>query len=103
MTCEEIDLIFVTCEEIDLKDLEKTDKSLLCNILEAPITTPKEYLYLETGTIPMMDILKCRRINYLYYILTCKQDEMLPKFLSSGKETKQRWLDRNCPTRFERL
>ena len=64
--------------EDDLKDLKKADKILLPKILEAPEKTCVEYLYLETGAMPIQDILKCRRVNYLHYILTCNQDEMLP-------------------------
>ena len=30
-------------------------------------------------TIPILDILKSRRINYLYYILSSNQNEMLPR------------------------
>ena len=33
--------------------LESVDKALLISILEAHIKTPKEFLHLETGTIPL--------------------------------------------------
>ena len=48
-------------------------------ILSIPTTTSIELLYLETGSIPLMNILKCRRINYLHYILNSSPNEILYK------------------------
>ena len=39
--------------ESDLRSLEKVDESLLCKILETPISTPWEILYLELGVMPI--------------------------------------------------
>ena len=59
------------------------------------MTTPTEYLYLETGTIPILYILKCRRINYLYYLLTCNQEEMLAKVFRAQmrRPSKGDWIE----------
>ena len=37
------------------------------------MSTPKEMVYLELGLIPLREIIKQRRLNFLHYILT--QDE----------------------------
>ena len=48
--------------------------------MNAPITTPKEALYLELGVIPPSTIIKIKRVNYLHYLLIKEQTEMLSKF-----------------------
>ena len=79
-----INLVLINSEvwhpvnENNLKDLKKADKSLFRIFLESPSTTPVEFLYLETGTIPILNVLKCRRIKYLHYILWYDENEMLP-------------------------
>ena len=80
-------------QENSIKNLEKADKILLRKILSTPSTTSIELLYLETGSIPLMDILKCRRINYLHYILNSDSSEMLYKvFISQIRNpTKGDW------------
>lgn len=70
--------VWHSVREDDLKYLKKADKILLRKILATPSTTCVQLLYLETGAIPIEDILKCRRLNFLHYILNCKQNEMLP-------------------------
>ena len=53
----------------DIDTLESVDESLWRKILETPISTPKEMLYLEMGVIPIRYIIKMRRLNFLQYIL----------------------------------
>ena len=57
--------------ELDL--IETIDVSLLRSLLHAPKGTTKEILYLELGCIPFRDIIRKRRLNFLYYIL--KEDD----------------------------
>ena len=49
--------------------LEKVDQSLLRQILNAHKGTPIEFLYLETGCVPINWIVAQRRISYLLNIL----------------------------------
>ena len=39
--------------------------------------TPLETLYLETGCVPIRFILKSRRLNFLHYILSDREDSLL--------------------------
>ena len=64
----------------DIKQLESLDLSLLRQILNAPISVPKESLYLELGILNIETILKARRLNYLHYLVTRNPEEMLFKF-----------------------
>jgi len=63
----------------DVTTLEKVDQSLLRSILGAHKGTPKDLLYLETGTIPIRWILLQRRINFLKHILSRDKDELIRK------------------------
>ena len=74
----------------DIKKLEDLDRHLLRRILKAPISTPKEALYLELGIMPIEIIIKARRINYFYYLLNRDKNEMISKFFMT------QWLN---PTR----
>ena len=58
-----------------IKKLESVDEVLLRGILNAHIKTPKEFLHLETGTIPLKWIIAQRRLNYLKHILSRDSDE----------------------------
>ena len=53
---------------VHIVKLEQLDESLLQGILNAHRRTAKEFLYLETGAIPIRYILAQRRINYLRHI-----------------------------------
>ena len=66
--------------------LEKVDQSLLRGILKANKGTPTEYLYLETGCVPIKWIIKQRRINYLQHILDRKDEELVKKVFEAQKE-----------------
>ena len=63
--------------EAQITRLEEVDKILLRKILNAHSKTPRESLYLETGTIPLRYLIKSRRIMYLHHILTRKPDALL--------------------------
>ena len=52
-----------------IKNLETFDEDLLRKFLKAHGKTPKEFLYLETGTIPIRCIIAQRRINFFKHIL----------------------------------
>ena len=59
--------------------LEQLDESLLRGILNAHRRTAKEFLYLETGAIPIRYILAQRRINYLRHIYSREDKELIKK------------------------
>ena len=65
--------------------LEQLDESLLRGILNAHSRTAKEFLYLETGTIPIRYILAQRRINYLKHILSRDENELIRKIYTAQK------------------
>ena len=48
--------------QADLEALESVDENLLRRVLETPLSTPKEMLYLEIK-------IKMRRLNFLQYML----------------------------------
>ena len=56
----------LTDKELDL--LESIDLEFLRRILLAPKCTPKEMFYLELGILPLREMIRERRLNFLYYI-----------------------------------
>ena len=75
--------VWYPLKENDLNPLIKLDESLMRRFLEVNDSTPKESLYLELGIIPVVDIVKCRRIIYLHYLLTLPKDQLLYKFFQA--------------------
>ena len=69
--------VWYSLNKKQIKVLEDVDKLLLRRVLQTPVSTPSEALYLETGAIPISFILKGRRIMYLYYSLQLEECEML--------------------------
>ena len=76
----------VTNSELEL--LETVDLMLLRGILKVPKSTPKEMLFLELGVVPFREIIRQRRMGFLYYILHEKQDSMILRFFESKRKTK---------------
>ena len=66
--------------------LEKIDENLLRGILKAHRKTPSEFLYLETGTLPIRFIMAQRRINYLKHILSRNDEELIKKVYLAQKD-----------------
>ena len=64
----------------DVNQLEEIDKLLLRQIFNVPSACPVEALYLELGCIPIGLVIKSRRLNYLHYLVSRKDDEMLKQF-----------------------
>ena len=73
-----------------MAELENIDRLLLRRVLDTPISTPIEALYLELGLIPVHLILKGRRLMFLHYLLQLREDEMLSQFFYAQWE---------CPAR----
>ena len=77
----------------DVTELEKIDESLLRRVLECPISTPKEMLYLELGVTPIRNIIRNRRLNFLQYILHEEKDSLMYSFLKAqlDQPTRNDW------------
>ena len=80
--------------EKELKLLETVDLMFLRKLIGAPKSTPKEMLYLEMGVIQFRDIIREKRLRFLYYILSQNEDSTLFKFLKSQikNRTKKEWV-----------
>ena len=77
----------VTNREMDL--LETVDLQFLRRLFNAPRSTPKEMLYLETGCVPVREIIRKRRILFLHYILNESESSFLKKFLMKQIKTQK--------------
>ena len=64
----------------EIDEFEDLDRFLLRKILQTPVSTPKEAIYLELGIIPIGVLIQSRRINFLYYLLMRDQSEMIYQF-----------------------
>ena len=64
----------------EIKEFEDMDKLFFMKVLGVPGTTPTEAIYLELGVLPIGVIIKARRLNYLYTILTSDESGMLFTF-----------------------
>ena len=67
----------------DLEEIEKIDRILIKRILNVPSSTPTSLLYLELGIVPLRYIIQARRLTFLRYILTRKDDDLLLKFFKA--------------------
>ena len=77
----------------DIAELEGVDEDLLRKVLECPLSTPKEMLYLELGVSPIRNMIRSRRLNFLQYILQQEKQSLLYTFLKAQIEnpTKNDW------------
>ena len=60
----------------DIKSLERVDECLLRSLLQSHSKAPLEFLYMETGSIPISHILSSRRMMYLRTILSREEEEL---------------------------
>ena len=74
----------------DLEELEAVDEDLIRKILETPLSTPKEMLYLELGCCPIRYIIKQRRIMFLQYMLKQDESSLIYKVLEAQYEKPSR-------------
>ena len=73
----------ITEQEIRL--LETVDEHLLRSMVKGHSKTPLEFLYLETGALPIRFIIGCRRIMYLQTILKRPMSELTRKVYEAQK------------------
>ena len=69
-----------------LVKLETVGQSLLRGILNSHSKTPKEFLHLETGTVPIRLIIAQRRLNYLKHITGSHDSELIKRVFIAQKE-----------------
>ena len=67
----------------EINEFESLDRTLIRKILKTPISTPVEALYLELGIIDIGTLIKAKRINFLHYLCTRNETEMLAKFFQA--------------------
>ena len=81
-----------TCK---VEQLEMVDELFLRRFLEAGKCTPKEMLYLETGTIPLRFLIIIRRLMYFHYLLNGDEDSLVNKVLKIQmmKPSKDDWIN----------
>ena len=79
--------------EAELNLLETIDLMFLGQLLKAPKGTPKEMLFLELGCIPFREILRERRLGFLYYILNEDPKSIISRFfkVQMEKRNKRDW------------
>ena len=70
-----------------IEKLESVDEALLRGIMKAHCKTPKEFLYLETGCVPLRWVLAQRRINYARLILRRKDGDLVKSVFLAQKES----------------
>jgi hypothetical protein len=88
--------IWYGLKKSEIEQLENLDKDLMRKIMNTPISTPSESMYLELGCIDIETVIKSRRINYLHYLTKRNEAEMLHKFFSTQWKyptNKQDWTE----------
>ena len=68
-------------EKDDIKRLEKIDELLLRSLMGSHQKTPIEFLYLETGSLPISHIISIRRMTYLRILLMRDEKELTRRIL----------------------
>ena len=72
--------IWYNFNKSEIEEFESLDRLLLRKFFQVPFSTPQESFYLELGILPIGIIIQARRINYLQYLVSRSESEMLYKF-----------------------
>ena len=75
----------------DMRELESVDEILLRKVLECPMSTPREMLYLELGVIPIRFQIMIRRLNFLQYILFEDKNSLIHQVLKTQLSHPKLW------------
>ena len=70
-----------------IKELEALDEALLRKLLNAHSKTPSEFLYLETGALPLRWLLAQRRIIFMKHIMMKHDNELVKKVFMAQKHS----------------
>ena len=73
--------------EKEMKRLEEVDEYLLRSLVKGHAKTPLEFLYLESGAIPIRHIVASRRMVYLQTILKRDDSELTKRIYMSQKQS----------------
>ena len=66
--------------------LQIIDNALLRENTSSHAKIATEFLYLETGTLPITQIITSRRLNYLKHILDKNENELIKRIYNEQKE-----------------
>ena len=69
----------------DIEKLENVDLQYMRKVFGASSKTPKEFLYMETGKIPIRFILKSRRLMFWFDIVNRNEKSLIQKFYKAQK------------------
>ena len=72
--------------EMEIKMLESVDEHLLRSLVKGHAKTPLEFLYLETGALPIRFILSSRRLMYHQTILHRDDKELTKRIYAAQKD-----------------
>ena len=72
--------------EKEIKRLEEVDEHLLRSLVHGHAKTPLEFLFLQTGAIPIRYVIACRRNIYLQTILKRNDGELRKRVYMTQKE-----------------
>ena len=78
--------VWHSLSEAEVKSLERVDEHLLRALVKAHSKTPAEFLYLESGAVPIRFIIRSRRILYLQVLLQREDNELTKKIYETQKE-----------------
>ena len=69
----------------DIKVLEKVDHQLMRFICNGHAKIAVEFLYLESGSLPLKNIIASRRIMYLHHLLSRDDKELIKRVYKAQK------------------
>ena len=72
--------------EKEIKRLEEVDEHLLRSLVNGHAKTPLEFIYLETGSIPLRFVISSRRMCFLQIILRRKDSELTKRVYKEQRE-----------------
>ena len=80
--------------KVELDYLESVDLMLLRKLLQAPKSTPKEMLHMELGCLPLREIIRKRRLSFLFYILNQDPQSLVFRFFETQlkNRTEKDWV-----------
>ena len=69
-----------------IANLDKVDNNLLRAICNAHSKTPVEFIYLESGCIPLRFVMQSQQLMYLHHILGRDEKELIKRIYIAQKE-----------------
>ena len=72
--------VWYSLTKAQVNELQEVDTLMLRKVMEVNKSVPISSLFLELGLTPIKQILQGRRVMYLHYLVSLKEDEMLSKF-----------------------